>query len=165
MLRTLNKTVELDGVQNKMNQPNWLESKTIKKRFFPSYYVALMIWMEFCFVGSFYLVYHLVCSLCTGLIFKATKLALNENLHKAPVFLMSLVDKDHQVSRPRSEEWRGRARILWGLYALWSLHIISIKLTSIKLDKNSNIFTTAEQEGEVLFTQAILYIVGDNILI
>ena len=115
MLRTLNKTVELDGVQNKMNQPNWLESKTIKKRFFPSPYVALIIWMEFCFVGSFYLVHHLVRSLCTGLIFKATKLALNENLHKAPVFLMSLVDKDHQVSRPRSEEWRGRARILcWG---------------------------------------------------
>ena len=112
------------------------------------------------FLGSFYLLYHLVRSLCTGLIFKATKLALNENLHKAPVFLMSLVDKDHQVSRPRSEEWRGRARILWGLYALWSLHIISIKLTSIKLDKNSNIFTTAaEQEGEVLFTQAILYII------
>ena len=118
------------------------------------------------FLGSFYLLYHLVRSLCTGLIFKATKLALNENLHKAPVFLMSLVDKDHQVSRPRSEEWRGRARILcWGpcccmyVYALWSLHIISIKLTSIKLDKNSNIFTT-EQEGEVLFTQAILYIIG-----
>ena len=145
-----------------------LNQKLFKKRFFPSPYVALIIWMEFCFVGSFYLVYHLVRSLCTGLIFKATKLALNENLHKAPVFLMSLVDKDHQVSRPRSEEWRGRARILcWGpccsmyVYALWSLHIISIKLTSIKPDKNSNIFTTAaEQEGEVLFTQAILYIIG-----
>ena len=30
------------------------------------------------------------------------KLSLNiENLHKAPVFLMSLPDKDHQVSEPR----------------------------------------------------------------
>ena len=27
--------------------------------------------------------------------------SLNGNLHKAPVFLMSLPDKDHQVSEPR----------------------------------------------------------------
>ena len=115
LLRTLNKTVELDGVQNEMNQPNWLESKTVKKRFFSITLCCFNNLDGVLFLGSFYLVYHLVRLLCTGLIFKATKLALNENLHKAPVFLMSLVDKDHQVSRPRSEEWRGRARILcWG---------------------------------------------------
>ena len=28
--------------------------------------------------------------------------SLNGNLHKAPVFLMSLPDKDHQVSKPRT---------------------------------------------------------------
>ena len=68
---------------------------------------------------------------------KLGRLSIAENLHKAPVFLMSLPDKDHQVSKPRRKHSKQKNGLYVTSYCTTSsnlsLHIISMNRHNSRL--------------------------------
>ena len=87
------------------------------------------------------------------------KQTLNENLHKAPVFLMSLPDKDHQVFEPLYSS-------LFGHSALWRIN--KIEKHSVQ-DREFFLFLTLFWQllgnSLTLLCQQFLAILGNSLAI